>query len=989
MSNFIYLDKSPKEHVCNLYPRKSNAQKVNKTSVGIEEKIASHSEYQKNQNLLRGQRKIIDAQDTMSTITEQHLADSRNITLYHAGKFNETPKSSVSTDTEVYYINYHNIHHAPHSSIDESVASDNDGYDTEKHVRVIRQVSSDTYCSDNCFYSDSETNKFPDIITHDNTTSNILYEMCDTLNKVPDILSGNLDSNSHQKETPCRYSGTSSSSFFSDDTSPNWSPNSNLQFKQWPEMRNDTENIGNDMTDTDSIIYHNVEDAHVVGDDISSYDNVSRRSLNFLNSTIDLFNSKPCKLKESPIIRDNINVKNNQILEYPENIISNEKVLPEKSEPQNPKKFINLDVLNKLHLGQMDQDIDHEISTLLDTEGSRKINEPSSKVEKNKSNFYEYDPRHLKGSNVLKSLGTREINQCEVMNKLEHQPPKNNSPNFLNNGTNYSLHILHSDESNCENYHKRTESYKKTMNKDYENKHLSKKRKKCDENINMNFVYFSEENLKSYVLSESSSAPNIFGRNKKYRLSTSSIDEGSDYDPELSFHKFSKSISNVSLHEYGKKVLREKQNRNSREELEKIEKTVGKMLEQVKLHENLLQNDLNYMEFSLTQQEKKALPLLFNLHASHDRITQSLDEVPINCNRKPLRYKYQTKNDLNIRSSSNVSSACSIEDLERSVNKLLSDVKQEESKLISSQLDEYHQFSKMKRPKEVITKFTETEMPCRSSAHNMNSSLIVGNRRKKCDTKNNETNVSYQIKPSTSHQNNHFLCNLHNIYSKTNENEPSRTPNDPYNKCDLKNKEDVWWEGAYQFCPHKDFTESRRKIKRSNKRASYWPNNPYGLDRQISYTPSSEEGFSSSSNSESECSVLDKVKKKGVISLNVKNLYNGKVGIEIETADVLKTQQYPNNSLSSLWNRSMPSLPSVGSESSFPSALSIRSSESEDCLSNLGYYQNLAIPPNCIEYITPADIGLSDTLINSGYCHWNFHDNEGKERSSSTYRILF
>lgn len=934
-----------------MNPRNCDAQEGNKTYFGREKKT-SDSKYQKNKKfLLLGQRKIVDKRSKIP----EHLMDSKNISLQHCGKFNETPKSSVSTDTEVYFINYYNIHHAPHSSIDESIVSDNDGYDTEKHVRVIRQVSSDTYCSDNCFYSDSETNKVPDIITHDNTTSNILYEMCDTLNKVPDILSGNLDSNNCQKETPCRYSGysgTSSSSFCSGETSPNSSPNSTLQFKQWPEIKNNSETIGNDMTDTDSIIYHNVEDAHVVGDNMSSYDNLSRRSLNFMNSTIDLFNSKESIIKDSPIIRDNVNVKNNEISEYPENMISNEMVVPKKLEP---KDLVNLDVLNKLDFGQIDQDIDYEVSTFLGTDLSRKIIENQPTAEEKSSTFSEYNPRRLERSDVSKTFGSREMNQTNVMNKLDHQPPKNND-------TNYSMNILRSDES---------KSYKKHKEKDDEYKQLSKKRKNLDENMDVNYEYFSKENLKSYNLSESCSAPNIFGQNKKYRYSTSSMDEGSDYDPERSFHKFSKSISNVSLHEYRKKVLSEKQNRNknSKEELEKIEKTVGRMLEQVRLHENLLQNDADYMKLSYTQEEKKALPFFLNLRASNEKIPQTLDEVPINCNRRPLRYKYETKNDLNVASSSNVSSACSIEDLERSVNKLLSDVKEEEYKLILSQSERHH-LRKIESPKVTINKLCETEIPCKSFYHTK-VPWLMENRMKKCDIKSNEANVYSESQPLTSYQGNH--------YSIPNEFESNYDGNYFHNKGDLKNKEDIWWEGAYRFDTPKDQSRCRNRTKRSHKRATYWPNNPYGLDRQISFTPSSEEGFSSSSNSDSECGVLKRIKNKGTINLNLINMHNGKVGIDIETADVLRTQQYPNHSLSSLWNRSMPSLPSVCSESSFPSVLSIRSSESEDCLSNLGYYQNIVIPKNCIEYITPAEIGLPDTLINSGYCHWNFNNNEGKQ----------
>lgn len=930
--------------------------------------VTCQNEHRKHRSLQRNRRQKIQSEE-MSVIPEQHLPDpnaafiNRNMTLYHAGKFNETPKSSVSTDTEVYTINFNTIH-APYYSMDDSMASDNDGYDTEKHVRVIRQVSSDTYCSDNCFYSDSETNtKYPDVINHDNTTSNILYEMCDTLNKVPDILSGNVENSHTQIELPCRLSETSSSSFYSDDRSPNWSPNSTLQFKQWP----DNETVVNDMTDTDSIIYHNVDENQPVADNVSfsSYDNVSKHSYNFLNSTIDLFNTKQNTFKETPIMHDNIKVEDDQIVQYPENLSPSQS--PSVESPikfrntrnvngmksgETSKKLINLDVLNKLDLNQMDQDIDHEISNLLETDCLNKNNKVSDKYESrnNNSQFYEYNPRHSNDCKISKSQYPRRINKIEQPNTVTHLVPNNN------NFSDYLYGDSHKKDCDVsmrnENFHQGRDFLNKATSNDNEYSPTPKKRKKSNETLKIQSMDFHKENVKLYDLSESCSAPNIYDTNKKQRYSTSSIDEGSDYDPEISFHKISKSISNVNIHEYGKKFLRTNffKNRSSREELEKIERTVENMLEQVILQENLLEKDVNYMPMILTQRERKALPLLSNLYASADEISDNLEDVPIHCNRKPLMCKYQTKHNLNLASSSNVSSACSIEDLERSVNKLLSDVEQEESKLISSQdLGEYHQRYKIGTPS-LEKKLFKLE-----------------NYRNEFDRSQKENSLG-QREPITSQYFNSTSSNL---------DDPIDIKTDQYNT----NDEEVWWEGAYQFGLREDDGGYRKKIKRSNKRAAFWPNNPYGLDRQISYTPSSEEGLSSSSNSESESIVIEQDKKKAAINLRVKPLRNGKCGIEIGTTELPRNRQIQssNYSLNSLWNKSMPSLPSCSSESSFPSALSIRSSGSEDCLSNLGYYQNLVIPSSSIEYITPAELGISNTLINSGYCHWNYSNDEGKQ----------
>uniref|UniRef100_A0A8D8RN73 Uncharacterized protein n=1 Tax=Cacopsylla melanoneura TaxID=428564 RepID=A0A8D8RN73_9HEMI len=883
----------------------------------------------------------------MSAIPEQQKLEdniNRNMTSFYqsAGKSNETPKSSFSTDTEVYCINFNTIH-APFYSFDDSISSDNDGYDTERHLRVIRQVSSDTYGSDNCFYSDSEM-KIPDVIHQDNTTSNILYEMCDTLNKVPDILSGNVDNSNAQKEKSCRYSGTSSSSFCSDDRSPNWSPNSTPQLKQWPNS--ESERLGNDMTDTDSIIYHNIEDRHLD-------DNVVRYSPDFLNSTVDLFNTKPSNFRANPIVHDEINVDQyKQVLNYSEN------VMPCERQPETPtlkydrnvspdklsKEYINLDILNKLNLNQIDQDIDHEISNLLNTDcllksDDKKIDQFKSN-KNNNSQFYEYDPS---SSNSYCDF-SNPVGETKGISKDPRLKFKEDSYR----GTDWLRRIVKENKT----------SYKPETGKE------------PNENKYPDLAYYQKENNKQYDLSESISAPDIFERNKKHRYSTSSIDEGSDYDPEMRFHKFSKSISNVNIHEYGKKYLRSNlgKNRNSREELRRIEKAVENMLEQVEIQENLLENDMNNMRRS--QRKVKDIPFLFDRGDSVSKFSGNLAHVPINCNRNPLKYKYQTKPDLNVMSSSNVSSSCSIEDLERSVNKLLSDVEQEESKLFSSRdLNEYYPRRDVK-----AVSSEDYEIGKQLPHSKYNETVSLDNTFN--DSLKNQDLTFGHMEQSLSRQ------PQYNIPSSSSNSNSNVFSSNPHIKCNFKTDQDVWWEGAYHGL-HEDLGELQRKVKRSNKRATFWPNNPYGFDRQISYTPSSEEGYSSSSNSECE---REPSSKKGAISLRVNHLRNGKHGIQIEPVHRTSRNQIEmsNHSLNSLWNRSMPSLPSASSESSVKSALSLQSSGSEDCLSNLGYYQNLVIPSCSIEYITPAELGFSSNLLNSGYCHWNFPDEEESDLQEPT-----
>lgn len=957
----------PKKHGKNKVPSVNIKSKLNNT-------IALNS-CKKDKTIHRTRIKMLRTTNPMSAIPEQHFADSssnfknKNMNLYHSCKLNETPKSSVSTDTEVYCINFHNIN-SPYHSFDDSTTSDNDGYNSERHVRVIRQVSSDTYCSDNCFYSDSETTKYPDIVHHDNTTSNILYEMCVSLNKVPDILTGNIDT----KETPSRYSGTSSSSYHSDDRSPNWSPNSNLQFKQWDQSNIDNETIANDMTDTDSIIYHSVEDSP------RAADNVSKRSLNFLNSTVDLFNTKPNAFKVNPIVHDKIKVDEfNQVLQYPEDLMSSGRSSESSHVDQTPKKsskeFINLDVLNKLNLNQIDHDVDQEISTLLGTEcllKRKKLSE--SEPHEKASNFYEHNSRYLNSyypSNPVDLNKKKQSGQEEITYGQQSLINNNFSDFYFDkphtfNKEDYNLHSKH------ENFFEKTDNLNESTNKENEHTQINKRRKRCNENFESSSMDSPREKYKQYDLSESLSAPNIFDRNKKYRYSTSSIEEGSDYDPEITFYKFSKSISNVNLHEYGKKYLGSSpsRNRNSKEELRRIEKAVEKMLEQVELQENLLENDINNMPISL--KEKKVLPLLYNVHASASKISDSMIDVPINCNRNPLKYKYQTKHDLNVASSSNVSSSCSIEDLERSVNKLLSDVEQEESKLFSSEeLDRYNAHSVNETSSGRVHKISEKYIPFKSVA--LDSKMF--SKEKSNNSQNQSRLFGHKTQYSSHpHDRSIHLVSNYSCSSSLNDSSDHHIPNN------LRNDQEVWWEGAYQFGLPEDEGGYRKKIKRSNKRAAFWPNNPYGLDRQISYTPSSEEGFSSSSNSESDGDEVVQAIKKAAVNIRVKPLNNGKCGIDIETKDISKDNtQFSNHSLNSLWNRSLPSLPSASSESSFPSALSIRSSGSEDCLSNLNYYQNLVIPATSIEYITPAELGFTDSLSNSGYCHWNFHGDEGKQ----------
>lgn len=950
----IYLDEKQKDHLkSNLYSSEANHQRVNNTCTVSSRKKSSFGRDASNKILEQFQNTIIDKQTMMSEKPEGKMQDSKCMIFNSYGKLNETPKSSISTDTEVYNINFDNIH-APCSSIDDSITSDGEGYDTEKHVRVIRQMSSDMYFSDNCFYSDTEINRYPDVINHDTTTSNILYEMCDTLNKVPDILTGNIDNNNSQKETPFRYSGTSSSSFFSDDASPNWSPNSTVRYKKWPEQIIDNKMVVNDMTDTDSFIYHSIYDDHPVGDNISSYDNVSQKSLNLLNSTVNLNVSKPSECKESSIICDGIDIEQNQKNHHPENKIQTKEVLNRlrpyscrnsdqlKINSHNNSKDFNLDVLNKLHFDELNQDIDHEISTLLNNECLTKLDEKSSNLNTNNhSQLYQYKYIPLNISGITKVAGTRDLEQREEINKSKFQT--SHSKDHASDRDNDLLSLLRSGESvNHDNMHEKTKCFDKNTVTNCTT--VPKRRKKTEQTTETSAIDFYKANLKLYDLSESSSEPNIFEENKKYRYRTSSMDEESDYDPEISFHNFSKSISNINSNEYGGGDMRKQpnKNKNRREELEKIEKTVVKMLEQVEMQENLLENEVNNRPFLLTEREKRALPLLCNIHASPDEICSSLNQLPMNCNRKPLQYKYRTKRNLNQASNSNVSNACSIEDLERSVNKMLSDVQQEEIKLNSTPYDRNQERYKIENRNESNCNFFEPHM----------------------------INTPSQMRPSTSYCNSECKCTPDNSYSATQcVRESTHTYREKY-----QNK-DVWFKEAYPFGLH---NENEGKVKRSHKRATYWPNNPCGLDRQVSYTPSSEEGFSSSSSSENECNKLKRFKKKFAIKLNVRDILNGKCGIEIETGVMLKSQEYSNNSLNSLWNRSMPSLPSASSESSFPSALSIRSSGSEDCLSNIGYYQNLAIPSDSIEYITPDEIELSNMLINSGYCHWNFLNDEGK-----------
>lgn len=147
-----------------------------------------------------------------------------------------------------------------------------------------------------------------------------------------------------------------------------------------------------------------------------------------------------------------------------------------------------------------------------------------------------------------------------------------------------------------------------------------------------------------------------------------------------------------------------KENSKGQEELEKLEAAVERMLTQVEIQENLLKEDMDFVPLVLDKNEVKALPMLVDTLCISPQVQRRQIHAipPIKTDdSKLLSSKYTNfvfSIPPNIESSSVIEKkhepfvekdipSCSINDLEKSVNRLLNEVEKEEEKLRMSSPD--------------------------------------------------------------------------------------------------------------------------------------------------------------------------------------------------------------------------------------------------------------------------------------------------------------
>lgn len=135
-------------------------------------------------------------------------------------------------------------------------------------------------------------------------------------------------------------------------------------------------------------------------------------------------------------------------------------------------------------------------------------------------------------------------------------------------------------------------------------------------------------------------------------------------------------------------------NYKGQEELAQLEATVERMLCQVEIQENLLKEDVNFVPLVLERKEVKALPLLVGtlclsplMQRKQKKELLSLHGGSIESNNKDVLPSPQKITELTYLSENNVQFmenneiACSISQLEHSVNRLLNKVEKEEEKI--------------------------------------------------------------------------------------------------------------------------------------------------------------------------------------------------------------------------------------------------------------------------------------------------------------------